>query len=157
MIENRDCLIATFHARHRCTQAKKMNEIQIKVYHKEEKVTTTLYAEQLSDNKFRMTDNDFCNPKLTFGTEFETEINQDGIHEVKRITKESEFITRRFSLTPHHKESDYRMLGEELTKRGGFWQVDLGSIATVNIPKDFEFDIDQVIKELDLKLVEITE
>ena len=49
------------------------------------------------------------------------------------------------------------MLGEELTKRGGFWQVDLGSIAIVNISKDFEFDIDQVIKELDLKLVEITE
>ena len=63
----------------------------------------------------------------------------------------------RFGLTPNHKESDYRMLGEELTKRGGFWQVDLGSIATVNIPTDFEFDVDQIIKELDLKLVEITE
>ncbi len=45
------------------------------------------------------------------------------------------------------------MLGEELTKKGGFWQVDLGSIATVNIPRNFEFDINQVIK--DLELVEI--
>ena len=136
---------------------KKMNEVKIKVYHNQEKVTTTLYVEQLSENKFRMVDNDFCNPKLTLGTEFETEINDNGIHEVKKITKESEFITRRFQLTPKHKESDYRMLGEELTKRGGFWQVDIGSFATVNIPKDFEFDIDEVIKELDLKLVEITE
>ena len=134
-----------------------MSEVKIKVYHKEEKATTTLYVEQLSENKFRMTDNDFCNSKLTLGTEFETEINEDGIQEVKKITKESEFITRKFGLTPNHKESDYRMLGEELTKRGGFWQVDLGSIATINIPKDFEFDIDQVIKELDLKLVEITD
>ncbi|WP_282042746.1 hypothetical protein [Winogradskyella flava] len=134
-----------------------MEEVKIKVYHKEEKVTTTLYVQRISENKFRMTDNDFCNPKLTLGTEFETKINGDGIHEVKKITKESEFITRRFGLTPNNKESDYRMLGEELTKRGGFWQVDLGSIATVNIPKDFEFDIDQVIKDLDLKLVEITE
>lgn len=44
------------------------------------------------------------------------------------------------------------MLGEELTKRGGFWQVDFGSIVTINIPKDFEFDIDKLIRELDLEL-----
>ena len=134
-----------------------MSEVKIDVYHKEEKVTTTLYVEQLSENRFRMIDNDFCNPKLTLGTEFETRINEDQKHVITKITKESEFITRRFGLTPNHKESDYRMLGEELTKRGGFWQVDLGSIAIVNISKDFEFDIDQVIKELELKLVEITE
>ncbi len=134
-----------------------MNEVKIEVYHNKEKVTTTLYVEQLSENKFRMIDNDFCNAKLTLGTEFETKINEEQKHEVIKITKESEFITCRYRLTPNHKESDYRMLGKELTKRGGFWQVDLGSIATVNIPKDFEFDIDQVIKELDLKMVEITE
>lgn len=134
-----------------------MSEVKIEVYHKKEKVTTTLYVEKLSEKKFRMIENDFCNPKLTLGTEFETEINKENKHEITKITKESDYITRRFGLTPNHKESDYRMLGEELTKRGGFWQVDLGSIATVNIPKDFEFDIDQVIKELNLKLVEITE
>ncbi|CAM1369724.1 hypothetical protein [Tenacibaculum xiamenense] len=134
-----------------------MNKVKIEIYHKEEKVTTTLYVEQISENKFRMIDNDFCNSKLTLGTEFETKINKEKKHEITKITKESEFITRRFGLTPNHKESDYRMLGEELTKRGGFWQLDLGSIATVNIPKGFEFDIDQIIKDLDLKLVEITE
>ncbi len=138
-------------------RTKRMKEVKIEVYHKEEKVTTTLYVEQLTENKFRMTDNDFCNPKLTLGTEFETKINEENKHEITKISKESEYITRRFGLTPNYKESDYRMLGEELTKRGGFWQVDLGSIATVNIPKGFEFDIDQVIKDLDLKLVEITD
>ncbi len=49
------------------------------------------------------------------------------------------------------------MLGAELTKRGGFWQVDFGGIATVNIPKNFEYDVDQLMKELDLHLKEITE
>jgi len=53
-----------------------MSEVKIDVYHKEEKVTTTLYVEQLSENRFRMIDNDFCNPKLTLGTEFETRINE---------------------------------------------------------------------------------
>jgi len=104
-----------------------------------------------------MTDNDLFNCHLTKGTEFETRINKDGHHEIVKILKNSEFITRRFFLSPKYKESDYRVLGEELTKRGGFWQVDFGGIATVNIPKNFEFNIDQVMKELDLKLTEITD
>jgi hypothetical protein len=102
-----------------------------------------------------MIDNDLFHNQLTLGAEFETKINPENKHEVVRILKKSEFITRRFSLTANYKESDYIMLGDELTKRGGFWQVDLGSIATVNIPKDFEFDINQVITELNL--IEITD
>jgi hypothetical protein len=132
-----------------------MKEVEIEVYDKREKVTTTLCVEQITKNQFRMIDNDLFNNQLTLGVEFETKINSKNKHEVVKILKKSEFITRRFSLQPNYKESDYRMLGDELTKRGGFWQVDLGSIATVNIPKSFEFDINQVIK--DLELVEITD
>lgn len=132
-----------------------MNEVEIEVYDKREKVTTTLCVEQITGNKFRMIDNDLFNNQLTLGAEFETKINSKNKHEVVKILKKSELITRRFSLTPNYKESDYRMLGDELTKRGGFWQVDFGSIATVNIPKSFEFNINQVIK--DLELVEITD
>ncbi|MBU3011106.1 hypothetical protein KO506_06810 [Polaribacter vadi] len=132
-----------------------MKEVEIEVYDKREKVTTTLCVEQITEIQFRMIDNDLFNNQLTLGVEFETKINSKNKHEVVKILKKSEFITRRFSLQPNYKESDYRMLGDELTKRGGFWQVDLGSIATVNIPKSFEFDINQVIK--DLELVEITD
>ncbi len=48
------------------------------------------------------------------------------------------------------------MLGQELAARGGFWQVDMGGIATINIPKDFEYDVDQVIKDLGLNLIEMS-
>ena len=130
-----------------------MKKVKIEVYNKDEKITTTLYVEQLSENQFRMIDNDLFNNQLTFGVEFETKINSQNKHEVVKVIKESEFITRRFILTPNYKESEYLMLGEELEKRGGFWQVDFGNIATVNIPKNFEFDINQMIK--DLELVEI--
>ena len=47
-------------------------EIEIRVYDKREKSTGNLYVEQLSENKFRMTDNDIFNCRLTKGTEFET-------------------------------------------------------------------------------------
>ena len=132
-------------------------EVQIILYDKRERSTTTMYVEKLSENKFRMNDNDIFNCRLTKGTEFTTRINNEGNHEIIKITKESDFITRRFFLSPKYKESEYRMLGAELTKRGGFWQVDFGGIATVNIPKNFEYDVNQVMKELDLHLTEITE
>lgn len=134
-----------------------IKEVQIKLYDKRDRSTTTMYVEKLSENKFRMMDNDIFNCRLTKGTEFNTRINKEGIHEIIEITKNSEFITRRFFLSPQYKESDYRMLGTELIKRGGFWQVDFGGIATVNIPKDFEFNIDQVMKDLNLNLTEITD
>jgi hypothetical protein len=134
-----------------------MQEIQIKLYDKRERTITTLSVEKLFENKFRMTENDILNCHLTKGTEFTTRINNEGNHEIINITKESDYITRRFFLAPTYKESDYRLLGAELMKRGGFWQVDFGGIATINIPKDFEFDIDHVMKELDLNLTEITD
>ncbi len=132
-----------------------MVEVRIELYDKREKCTTTLDVDQLSLNKFRMIDNDLVNYRLTLGTEFETRINKDNRHEVVRITKESDYITRRFHLSISHKESEYRMLGDELTKLGGFWQVDLSSIATINIPKNIDLDIDRVIEDLGLNLSEI--
>ena len=134
-----------------------IEEIKIFVYDKREKITSSCYVELISENKFRMTENHLFNCNLTKGTEFETRINEDRNHEVVKIVKKSEFITRRFLLSAQYKESDYRVLGDELMKRGGFWQVDFRGIATVNIPRDFEFNIDQVMKELDLNLTEITE
>ncbi len=99
-----------------------IKEVEIKLYDKREKSTTTLYVEQLAENKFRMTENDIFNCRLTKGREFETRINKEGNHEIVKITKDSDFITRRFFLSPEYKESDYRVLGDELTKRGGFWR-----------------------------------
>lgn len=131
------------------------NPIEIKIYDKLEKMTTSIYVEQLSKNLFRTVENEIFNCRLTFGTEFTTQINTDGIHEITKITKKSDFLTRRFFLSPKYSNSDYQMLGEELIKLGGFWQVDFGGIATINIPKNFEFNIDIIMKELDLNLTEL--
>lgn len=132
-------------------------ESKIKLYNKREGTTETVYVYELGKNKFRMADNAILNCKITLGTEFETRINSDGSHEIIRITKASDFVTRRFLLSAYYKQEEYEFLGDELTKRGGFWQVDFGSIATVNIPKDFEFDVDKTIKDLGLDQMEIIE
>ena len=114
-----------------------------------------MYVEQISDNVYRTTENEIFNCKLTLGTEFETRLNKDGKHEIIKITKESDFITRRFFLTSQFKESEYRLLGDEIMKLGGFWQVDFGGIATINLPKDSELNIDEIFKTFDFNPTEI--
>lgn len=128
---------------------------EINLYNKRERVSGIINVEQLSENTFRMVDNDIINCDLTYRTEFETRINKEGKHEVVRILKKPDFITRRFWLSSKYKTPDYKMLAEELVKHGGFWQVDFGGIATINIPKDFPFDVDKVMKDLDINLSEI--
>jgi len=129
--------------------------VQIKIYDKREKSTSTTYVEQLAENLFRCVDNNIFNCRLTLGTEFKTRINEEGCHEIIKITKESRFITRRFFLTSQFRSSDYRVLGDEIAKHGGFWQVDFGGIATINLPKDSDFDIDEIFRIFDFSVNEI--
>lgn len=130
-------------------------EIKIEVYNKREDSISTMYVQQISENKFRMIDNDIFNCRLTLGTEFETRINNEGKHEIIRITKESKFITRRFLLTTQFNESEYRLLGDEIVKQGGFWQTDFGGIVTINLPKECKLDLDEIFKTFDFKPAEI--
>ncbi|MBD1364661.1 hypothetical protein IDJ77_12650 [Mucilaginibacter sp. ZT4R22] len=130
-------------------------ETRIELYNKRERVSSIITVKQLAENTFQMIENDLANCTLTKGTEFETKINKGSQHEVRRILTRSSFITRRFILPPNYRIADYLMLGDELDARGGFWQVDFGCFLTVNIPKDFPFNVDSVIKEFDLNLEEV--
>jgi len=122
------------------------DEVMIQVYDKREKSTSSFYVKKVSDNIYRMTDNHIFNCRLTYGTEFETRANKEGILEIVRIIKESPFTTRRFFLNTQFRASDYRILGDEITRVGGFWQVDFGGIATINLPNDSSLDIDEIFK-----------
>jgi len=131
--------------------------IEIEIYDKREKLTTIVFVEHISDNKFRTVANEIFNCRLALGTEFETKLNKEGKHEIVSITKNSEYITRRFFLTSQFTESEYRLLGDEIIKQGGFWQIDFGGIATINLPKDCKIDLDNIFKTFDFKPTEIVE
>lgn len=132
-------------------------EVKIEIYNKEEEFSTTLYVERISENIFQMIDNDVFDCRLTLGTEFETKINDDGKHEIIKILKKSHYTTRRFLLNAQIKESEYRLLGDEIIKQGGFWQVDFGGIITINLPENSTLNIDQILKLFDFKPIEIND
>jgi hypothetical protein len=104
-----------------------------------------------------MNENDILNCKLTLGTEFETRINKEGKYEVMRILKESPYTTRRFFLSSQFTETEYRLLGDEIIKRGGYWQVDFNSIVIINLPKASDFDIDAIFKIFNFSLTEVSD
>jgi hypothetical protein len=127
----------------------------IPVYDKREKLTSNLAVIQLSEMIFKMAENDVLNCRLTYGTEFEARRNKDGNYEIIRIIKESSYATRRFLLNSEFKESEYRMLGDEIMKHGGFWQVDFGGIATINLPQGCDLDIDEIFRTFNYNPTEI--
>lgn len=127
----------------------------IQVYDKREKATSSFYVFELGENRFRMAENDILNCRLTFGTEFQTRMNADGNHEVICILKDSPYITRRFFLSGQFTEQEYRLLGDEIVRKGGFWQVDFGGIATINLPHDSDLDIDGIFKLFNFSPTEI--
>jgi hypothetical protein len=49
-------------------------DVKIEIFDKREKSISIIYVQQVSDNVFRMIDNDVFNCKLTLGTEFKTRI-----------------------------------------------------------------------------------
>jgi hypothetical protein len=132
-----------------------IQEIEIQIYDKIQKSSGNAYVEQLTENTFRMTENDIFNCQLTRGTEFETKINKDGLHEIVKITKKSNFITRRFFLSHKYEYADYLVFAEELVKNGGFWDVYFGGIAIINIPKSFE--LEKIMEECGINLSDLTE
>ena len=131
--------------------------ISIEIFDKREKTIATEIVEKISATKFRVAENSIWNCLLTVGTEFETRINKDSNYEIVKITKESEYLTRRFFLTGQFSEEDYRILGDEIIKQGGFWQVDFGNIATVNLPENTTLDLDEIFRIFDFHPTEIVE
>ena len=125
---------------------------KIKVFDIREKATYSMVVEKLGKNKFRMIDNDILNFKLTLGAEFETKLNTNGLHQILRITKPSIYITKRFMISKEFKQQKLKIVGEELVKRGGHWQTDMGGVVTINILQGMEEEIKEICKDLGLVL-----
>jgi len=123
--------------------------VEIDIYNRKERVLSTISVERIGENRFRTTANEIIDNRLTYRTEFETTQNYKNQHEISSVDKNSDYITRRFYLTPKFKESEYKLLGDEIMKEGGFWQVDFGSMVTVNIPIASKLDLDEIFKIFD--------
>lgn len=132
-------------------------ELTIEINNEPQRVAYSLYVLKLSDDTFRALENAMFDFRITFGTEFQAKINNKGQFEIISILRESTLLTRRFYLTSQFTESEYRLLGDEIGRIGGFWQVDFGNMAVVNLPKDNSIDIDEIFRIFNFNPTEITD
>ena len=107
---------------------------------------------------FKLTCNDPFDFKNTYGTTLElTKTSEPDVYKVNKVIEPSNFTTRRFLLNNSLKESEYRIIGDEVMKIGGFWEVIFGGYAMVNIPKGSTFNLDEILELLPQPLTEITD
>jgi len=121
--------------------------VEIPFHDRELGIITTLIVEKLGENLFRATTNEVFIPWIIFGVEFETHINGEGQHELVCITKKSPYITETFLISSQLAD-ELKRLGDEIVQHGGNWQLDMGSVATINLPPNCKLAMDEIIKKL---------
>jgi hypothetical protein len=61
--------------------------VEIEIYDKRQKVSTTIHVIEIKANIFVACENELFDCRLSYGTEFETRLNSEGKHEVIKILK----------------------------------------------------------------------
>lgn len=129
--------------------------ITINIQDKRQGMSSAILVLPIGSDLFRALENEIIDCRLTYGTEFKTAVDDEGFHEIIEITKKSSYTTRRFLLNESFSESDYRLLGAEIIKQGGFWQTDFGGLVTINLPENGPLDIDAIFKIFDFNPIEV--
>lgn len=112
----------------------------------------------VNELNFKLTCNDPFDFKNSYGTTLElAKTSQPNVYHVNKVTERSSFTTRRFLLNNSLKESEYLVIGDEIMKIGGFWEVIFGSYVIVNIPNGSAFNLDEILELLPQPLTEIAD
>lgn len=124
--------------------------IQITMYVPEEHSTGTYDVVRVSDNQYKLTNNDPFNEILTYGTiiEVEPKKNDDGAFVFKEISVESDYSLQVIGLPMELSESELRIVGQMIVDDGGFWEVIFGGMGYVNLRNNSSLDVIDELNKL---------
>jgi len=115
-------------------------------------------AEQVSDDSYMLLENPLFSRRINYGTVVNALPNDKGELILVRIVRVSQYKTRKFLLTSCAKDIDFsKRIGDPIIAVGGSWEVAMGGVAFIHIPKESGFDLDLLFKENDFYPTEITE
>ena len=115
-------------------------------------------AEQVSDDSYMLVENPLFSFRINYGTVVKALPNDKGELILVRIVKASKYKTRKFLLSSYAKDCDFsKSIGDPIIAAGGTWEVTMGGIAFIHIPKESGFDLDLLFNEIDFHPPEITE
>src|SRR5687767_8594825 len=115
-------------------------------------------AQQITENTYLLLENPIFSCLINYGTIIKVEPNESGELVMVGIEKESDYKTRRFLLSTFAKDSDFvTSIGDPIIAAGGTWEVAMGGIAFIHLPKQSNFDLDRFFKDNEFNLTEIKE
>lgn len=115
-------------------------------------------AEQVSDDSYMLLENPLFSCRMNYGTIVKALPNDKGELIFVRIVKASNYKTRKFLLSSYAKDIDFsKRIGDPIIAAGGTWEIAMGGIAFIHIPKESGFDLDLLFKENDIHPPEIRE
>jgi hypothetical protein len=120
--------------------------------------TEAVYAEQVGADIYKLLENPIFSCRINYGTTVKAIADENGELVLSKLVRASDYKTRQFLLSSSQKVSDVKdkILGE-IEEAGGTWEVVMGGIVFVHIPKSSGFDLDQVFKECNYLPTEIVD
>jgi hypothetical protein len=118
----------------------------------------SVYGEQVGPDTYRLLENPIFSCRINYGTTVKAIADENGDLVLSKLVRASDYKTRQFLLSSSQKVSDVKdkILGE-IEEAGGTWEVVMGGIVFVHIPKSSGFDLDQVFKECNYLPTEIVD
>lgn len=108
----------------------------------------TVFGEQVGDDTFKLLENPILNCRVNFGTTVKVKADENGELVVSRIIRASDYKTRRFLVSSTFNTTDLmQKIGNRIIEAGGTWEIAMGGLAFVHIPKASPFNLDDVFKE----------
>lgn len=128
---------------------------KIKHINKRLGLSSDLEVKRLGDNFFEIVYNDPFDQRYASGTRIRTKVNSEGFHEIIEFIKSGN-VTHRFIASVEQNLRTLEVFMEELHKHGGMFQVDMGGLISVTVPKDFPYNLDEVIEKYAIKVKRLT-
>ena len=122
-------------------------EIAIKFRHNAVEVET-MYAIKVAEDKYRVQGQLLGDVRITYGTIVEARPDEKGELWFYRIDRLSDFITETYLLPEQAigKRDELRKIGEKVTAIGGAWEIVMGGMVFMYLPKDSNFDVEAEIR-----------
>ena len=121
----------------------------IRLYDSREQCTTTVDAERVGQDKFRLMSNSLCSEDLSYGTLIRADYRPGSkdVYDFVSVIESSSYTQQVYGLNYGLQEDKLREIGEMITSAGGYWEVVFGGIAYVNLPMNSTLDVEKEIKK----------
>jgi len=123
---------------------------EIYLYNPKEACTGNIEVKKLGDHTFQLLCNDPFDEDLSYGTiiKVEEHLTAEGHFQLKKIVQVSEYNRETYWLPTSLNETELRIVGDKIVAEGGYWEVIMGGIGIVNLPKQSHLNVDKVLNIL---------